>query len=78
MNRLYSPYDPPEWLDNWAALHQLTIEEMSSDEGWLLFARDGTPSAHCYASWIMEDFLRSLDPVRSAFESRKESRGLNL
>lgn len=54
------PYDPPEWLTNWAVLHGLAIEEMALDRGWQLYARDGTPHVHCYADWSMQIFLKTL------------------
>lgn len=62
MSHIYTKHytDPPDWLANWAELHALTIEEMSNDGGWQLFTRDGTPHVHCYASWSMQVFLRSL------------------
>lgn len=54
------PYDGPDWFQNWAALHNLTIEEMEDGNGWMTFAADGTPHVHCFASWTMEVFLGSL------------------
>lgn len=72
--------DAPDWLLNWCALNNYVCHDKLDEWKWRLVPNikvdvmddDWQPEMHCYPSWTLEIFLRSITPDASALLQTKQ------